>query len=367
MSAAISPTAGVEVSDRTVSRFDGIQVLRFVASAMVLVAHATIYVHERMNKTLPIWDHGGYGVDIFFVISGFVIVLAARTKRGTGWIGWQEFIAKRFVRIFPLYWFATLLNLAILLALPSVVLHSSFAWSEVVQWMLLIPTFNENGRIEPLVGVGWTLYFEMFFYLTFAMVLFARKNPLIYLTPLLLLIAAVGYFIPEKRYAFLIYFNPLILDFVFGMGIARLAEKDLLPSRLGIPLALLGFALLFMSTASLEYFHVVARCVICAMIVAGFAASEGFWRRVADRNLLLLGAASYSLYLIHPIVGPAVPAVLVKLGIFSVPLAILGSISASIVVAVVLHLYLEQPILDFLNQLVRKGLARQSSAVSAPP
>lgn len=342
------------------SRFDGIQVLRFVASAMVLVAHATIYVHERMNKAVPIWDHGGYGVDIFFVISGFVIVLAARSRQGVGWIDWQEFIVKRFVRIFPLYWFATLLNLAILLALPSVVLHSSFAWSEVAQWMLLIPTFNENGRIEPLVGVGWTLYFEMFFYLMFAAALFARKNPFIYLSPILIAIAAIGYFIPEKKYALLIYFNPLILDFVFGMGIARLAEKGLLPVKLGIPLAILGFILLLASTASLEYFHVVARCVFCAMIVAGFAASESFWRRVAGRNLLLLGAASYSLYLIHPIIGPAAPVVLVKIGVVNTPLAVAGSISASIFVAVLLHVYLERPILGFLNQRLRSTLAQRS-------
>jgi len=327
------------------TRFDGIQVLRFAASAMVLIAHATIYTAERLNASITVWRVGGAGVDIFFVISGFVIVLASHGRAPDAWVGWRSFLAKRVLRIYPMYWLATLLNLTILLAMPAAVLHSRFEMNELIQWFLLIPTLNGDGRVEPLVGVGWTLYFETFFYALFALALALRRSPYLLLPPILIVCALASAWKRPDWPPTAVYLDPRVLEFLLGMAVAATKDRLVQHPMAGAVAAVVGFVLMFAFGAigGLPEFGI--RATASLLIVAGTVAFEP---RVSGRVpsiLLFLGAASYAIYLIHPLTVPIVPMLMSKLHLQSAGLSVIGCIAVGVIAPSVLHRIIEVPIL----------------------
>ena len=147
--------------DTTRLNYEGIQALRFVAALLVVVTHTTFYAHERLDNSFSVWGHGTVGVDIFFVVSGFVMMYSSQKFVGSR-IGWQGFGMRRLIRILPMYWIATTVKLAALVLVPAAVLHAALDPQKVVMSYFLLPTRNVDGRVEPLLGVGWTLLFEMF-------------------------------------------------------------------------------------------------------------------------------------------------------------------------------------------------------------
>jgi peptidoglycan/LPS O-acetylase OafA/YrhL len=110
--------------------YTGIQALRFVAAMLVVLAHSTAMVNERMHLDMFKWRAGWSGVDIFFVISGFVMTISSGglTQRVDGW---KIFITRRLIRIVPLYWVATTIKLATILVLPSLALAACIVISPI--------------------------------------------------------------------------------------------------------------------------------------------------------------------------------------------------------------------------------------------
>jgi exopolysaccharide production protein ExoZ len=354
-------------SQQVLSRFDGIQVLRFVASALVLVAHATIYTAERLDPAVPVWRVGGAGVDIFFVISGFVIVLAGRGRGKDAWVSWRSFLAKRVLRIYPMYWLATMLNLAVLIVLPKTVLHSKFEANDLIQWFLLIPTRNADDRIEPLLGVGWTLYFETFFYALFALTLALRRSPYVLLPPILIACALASALRQPDWPAWTVYLDPRVLEFLLGMLVA-LAKDRLTPHpRAGAVIAVAGFVLLFMFGAIGDFSEFCVRAAASALIVAGTVALEPWLTGRVHPALLFFGAASYAIYLMHPLIVPAVPMVLAKLHLLDAGLSIVGCISAGLIVPCIVYQWVERPILAFGSTWLRRRGADVQPGRGVPP
>ncbi|RZF60738.1 acyltransferase [Sphingomonas populi] len=347
--------SSLEAAERPGRTYQGVQILRFIASALVLIAHASIYTQERNDKSISIWHQGGYGVDIFFVISGFVMVMASDPHKRGGVRNAVQFLLKRLARIYPLYWIATAMNLIILIALPKVVLHSRFEVGEVFSWFLLVPTLNSDGRIEPLVGVGWTLYFEMAFYCLFSIFIALRIRP-IFLLPILVAGGIYGLMLPAERAPGLVYFSPLLFEFGYGVIIGILARRGMMPVRGGALLIIIGFTTLLLSPARLGGIDIVMHGVSSALVVLGFVVLEPFWSRRLHPTLLVLGAASYAMYLFHPILGPAIPTVLSILHIKAGILSIIGVISVSVAVSLILHKVVEQPLLKKINFLIRSIL-----------
>ncbi|WP_297507751.1 acyltransferase [uncultured Caulobacter sp.] len=173
-------------------KYNGIQCLRLVAAFIVILMHSTFYLKERLVPEYPIWLNGARGVDIFFTISGFVMFVSS--KRLSGISGIKTFCEKRAIRILPLYWFVTTLKLAIMIVVPGVALHSSIEAVYVLKSYLLIPSENVEGNVEPLLGVGWTLILEFFFYGVFAIGLLARRKILEFCSIVLLAFFAISFF-----------------------------------------------------------------------------------------------------------------------------------------------------------------------------
>ncbi|MCJ1699305.1 acyltransferase [Rathayibacter festucae] len=347
--------------------FEGVQALRFVAALLVVITHATFYAHERLDDSITVWNGAAAGVDVFFVVSGFVMAVTAGPFEVRG--GWRFFAVRRVIRIVPLYWIATTLKIASILVLPGAVLHAALTpWSGVASYLFL-PARNPDGAVEPLLGVGWTLTYETAFYAVFALGLLLRRNVLVFASTVVLVVASGHLLRPAEDWpAWAVYFDPLVLYFAIGMAIGRIA--GLPRARRGLLLAL-GASAAFTVVAALapegiswQRDALFRKGIVTAAFVAVVLAEPLFRRlasrrganRVLRRPLLALGEASYSLYLCHPLIGPVVPAVLALIGLRAGVLSVAGTIAVSLVAGLAIHRWVERPLTRRLRRLPYAGL-----------
>lgn len=310
-----------------------LQVLRFVAAAMVVYVHAA-QVAVTVTGSSGILPHhlaglGLTGVDIFFVISGVVI---ARTAPG---LTPAQFAWRRIRRIMPIYWLCCISAVAV--ALPS-----GITWRDLLATLLLWPATDE--MTAPLLGVAWTLCFEMLFYACAALALIDRRIAYVLLG---LYALALG----SRSSAPLLQFlgNPLILEFLFGVVIARLPawRPGIVALPLGLTLliaaALLGLApeggtLGFLrGDGNLQRSFLIG--IPAALTVYGamhLSLKQSVWT--------YLGDASYTLYLTHTFAVTPLQALWTA---YPVPpdLIIVIGMAASIMLAWRVHEMVERPLL----------------------
>jgi peptidoglycan/LPS O-acetylase OafA/YrhL len=336
-------------------KYQGIQALRFIAALLVVVTHSTFYAHERLSSSVPVWNDGVVGVRVFFVISGFVMVASTTSLAGTR-DGWKYFSMRRIIRIVPMYWMATTVKLLTMLVLPAAVLHSALDPGKVVLSYLFLPSRNADGAVEPLLGVGWTLVFEMFFYAVFALALLVRAN-VIYLTGGVLVLVACGSLFRGANWpAWAVYFDPIVLYFLVGMLIAKLTLNPRTRRRLApAVLAVLVLGILYMvihpdidGSLNNRVFEMLA----VSAIVLAVAWLEPLIGRGIPKFATFLGAASYSLYLFHPLIAPAIPEVLVRLGVTNGVVSVLLSIAAALIATTLIYRFVELPVTAWLQTRV---------------
>jgi len=366
---ASHPNAGSSVSGLSLPKnsnnFEGIQGLRFIAALLVVITHSTFYATERLGAGGDIWARGVCGVDIFFVISGFVMVASTMRTWGRD-DAWKNFALRRLIRIVPMYWLATTAKLSTFLISPAAILHSHPTILHIVSSYLFIPTTNSEGEYAPLLGVGWTLDYEMFFYALFALALFAKKNVFAYLGAILSVASVASIFCTPGLPAITMYANSIVLEFFFGMLIAGLLHKSnyRLPLWASVSLVLAGGALLFAPYHNMPHVgpRVLADGLPAALLVLGVVALEPQLKGRIPRLVILFGDASYVLYLFHPLIAPIAPEFLRKLGIHIFSLSILLSISLALCVTALIHLSIER---YATNQLKKLFFSRPVSTAAA--
>jgi exopolysaccharide production protein ExoZ len=336
-------------------KYEGVQALRFIAALLVVITHSTFYTHERLDPGVAVWNFGTIGVNIFFVISGFVMMVSTQSLRGTP-DAWKYFSVRRLVRIVPMYWIATTLKLLTMVAIPGAVLHAALNPGDTILSYLFLPSRNIDGEVQPVLGVGWTLIFEMFFYAVFALGLFLRANVLLFSGSVLIVFALGNAFRGGGEWpAWAVYFDPIILYFLVGMVIAKVihnqAARKFIPYALGV-MGLVILAMAGMADMGNAVNSYTFRMLISAMLVLGAVWAEPFIAQRMPRAFLFLGAASYSLYLFHPLTAPLVPEVLNKLGIFSGPLSVVLCVLAAIVATSLIYRFVEVPLTKSLQKRV---------------
>jgi peptidoglycan/LPS O-acetylase OafA/YrhL len=188
-------------------RFDSIQVLRGIAALLVVTEHI-----RWMNR-------GAFGVDVFFIISGFMMMLSTQKNRTHFW-------RKRLLRILPPYYLLTLLTYVLLLLFPNMFEQTSHNPVYLVKSLLFIPFDIGGGVLQPIYRIGWTVNCEMFFYLLFgiAMHISFRFRGLI-CTGFLLGMAALGRWLPGSFAPITFYGAPIMLEFALGMGLYAVAKR----------------------------------------------------------------------------------------------------------------------------------------------
>lgn len=155
-------------------RLDALQALRAFAAALVVLDHGAEFIMTRVLHAIEVpnavYFFGALGVKLFFGISGFIILESARELPG-GFGGAGEFMRRRIVRVVPLYWLVTLAY-----AIKQTIAGNSPAPHAWVQSLLFLPFADAHGQMRPIVGVGWSLNFELFFYVAFALSLLLPKR-----------------------------------------------------------------------------------------------------------------------------------------------------------------------------------------------
>ncbi|OWK32370.1 acyltransferase family protein [Sphingomonas mucosissima] len=272
--------------------FLSIQYLRGIASVMVLLYHAGYDLNLITEGSRPHWLASG--VDIFFVVSGFVMVASTAQRPVTA----RRFLASRIARVVPIYWVATLAMIAILAfrgqTLPSL--------REVALSFLFIFYFNERAQdTSPILGPGWTLNYEIYFYLVFAALIRLPVTMRIALMGVLFVaITALRPIVPADSAFLTRMTSPIPLEFVAGMVIGHYRARIMqAPALLGVAAIAIAFAALALLNPPLPRVAFFAPPAV--LIVLGGVILE---RHVGQRRLGalgLLGDTSYSLYLTHPL------------------------------------------------------------------
>lgn len=344
-----------------------LQVLRAFAALSVAMLHAqhdAATLAERAGRVFaPItafpWQAG---VDVFFVVSGFIMVHASARLFGSPEAR-RLFLARRIARIVPVYWAVTTAYLAIALLVPAALNAEFIGWARILASYLFIPVPRPDGLVQPLYGLGWTLNYEMFFYALFALAIARpRREAVLGLSAALVGLVALGQAFGPLPQPLGFWSDPIILEFVYGMGLALLHGKG---RRLGGAWrGLLGTsalaALAYFATAAPEWaagFRFLAYGVPAAALVAAVALGPD--RAEAGplgRFGAALGDASYAVYLIHPFAIRAGRELVTRGGLGSMigPWSFVTfALAASVAVALLLYRFFERPITAALRRWLK--------------
>jgi peptidoglycan/LPS O-acetylase OafA/YrhL len=277
-----------------------VQALRGLAALLVLLFHLQ-ELAERAGAPRDVFVFGNSGVDIFFVISGLIMVFTTARPGSTA----GGFLRNRIARVAPLYWLVTLVVFAIAFAAPSLMKATTADPAQLLASLLFVPIRDVAGAVRPTVLVGWTLNYEMAFYLLFAagMLFPGRRAGLALVLGVLALAGTLGLILQPTGVLSGFYTQPIILE--FGAGVILGVALPALPTdrRLAAPAALLMAAALAVMWSGpwlwpqadrvLMYGVPAAIVVACALIMerAGLVLDQ--------RMVQAVGAASYSIYLTH--------------------------------------------------------------------
>lgn len=327
--------------------FRSVQALRAVAAFMIVVYHARGLVGlesvEQANL-LPPWLTSG--VDIFFVISGFVMTASTGGKR----LRADEFLLARLIRIVPLYWIA-LTTLLVFIALGWAIHPWPPAGEIAKSYLFIFYTDSRTGEMAPFLVPGWSLDYEMYFYLVFASLIWLTARPrIVAIATFFLLSVAMRRFLPASAMVFRLT-SPLPFEFVAGMAIAAAREPlGRIPARWGLSAVLLGFVAL---AAHVALPRTLAFGAPAALIVAGAVVAEPLFRGRASLPLVRVGDASFSLYLCHGFTF----ALLRVLGIgpsASLAWLVFGP-AAAVATSFAVHHGIERPATDMLRRISGSG------------
>ncbi|WP_426024755.1 acyltransferase family protein [Brevundimonas sp. TSRC1-1] len=280
-----------------------IQVLRGIAAMSVLFGHAQTEAVQMSPEFSRINFAWGAGVDLFFVISGFIMVLSSQRLFQKS-DGVATFLWHRFVRVVPLYWFYTTLMIVAALVFADQLEKTRLSAGGIISSYLFFPHLRWDGAIRPILSLGWTLNYEMFFYLLFSgTLLLSATRGMVALLCALVLFAIAGALFANLPTALAFWTDSIILEFGGGAILGWLYLK--IPQRIGLG-ALAGLTaaagasfILFQSMPTLPRF--VALGVPATLLVAA-----ALWGRAREPGRIQrwfanwIGESSYSMYLSHP-------------------------------------------------------------------
>lgn len=327
-----------------------IQYLRGVAALLVVLHHAR-NPNDWLFNPLASFTGGESGVDVFFVISGFVMAIAA-TKES-----FRDFAIRRVIRVVPLYWIITGLFISLrVIASPAEM--EPLTIQHLVKSLLFIPHFSPiyPGNIWPALVPGWTLNFEMFFYLLFALGIIVGRPILLVcaVVPLLVLAGFIGDF---RDPIIVTYTSPLLFEFILGVVLGVIFKRNGVPAIIGwlTPAAIV--LLLFPDLISQEN-QIACRISGATVLVAAALSLEPRVKKLPLRALKMLGDISYSLYLTHLIALAVASNIFRRLPIndwlqFTLYLAF--ALLGSCLLGYLTHRFVEKPLTQHLRRTFQKA------------
>lgn len=289
-------------------RLESVQILRGVAALLVVLVHAA-QRQDRLGTPAEFLSGfaylGSIGVDLFFIISGFVMALSMQNYSGT--TGALRFLQQRAFRIVPIFWIWSLV-----FGFVFVLQDSPIKLMSILNTFTFIPLFDLGIYDMPVLAVGWTLAFETSFYVIVALAV-ACKIPPWSLIPVLIVLAITPVLDQSASVAIRFFFNSIMLEFALGILAYNLWSKGWLRNSVVVAGAIGGAAVIyFLLPDKDDALHLAqplfnnslswVRTLVWGVPCFFFFLAVLKWRphdNLGTRTLRLLGDASYSIYLTH--------------------------------------------------------------------
>ena len=341
-----------------INKLSLVQISRAIAILFVLIGHANGLFYKQFEYdwfNISQWDRTG-GVDFFFVVSGFMIYYLYHKNRGDP-LKAKEFLLKRMIRIFPLYWLMLLATIGLFLLVPTLDSGLHLTGLVILQNVFLFTT-------DPLLAVTWSLSFILFFYLVFAAYLYRPKMMKYVVTIWLTTIVFITLFTNHE--SFFLSFNHVEI-FSGCFAAYMVLHFTIRFEKVLVMTGLFGFLFLWVMNVYkvLEHELLFTYSLFSVLIILGITAIDLKGTREIPSILSLLGDASYSVYICH---GPIIQFFLLlfaKLRIyeqtgFFVYLSLI--ICLTTVSCIGIYLLIEKPMTKFLRKhLVKKSVSLHSS------
>jgi exopolysaccharide production protein ExoZ len=353
------------IGDTRRTELVSIQYLRALAALGVVLCHASISLLDKAQSLLP-FGAGSAGVDLFFVISGFIMYYTTANRTMTT----GEFYLKRLIRIFPLYFAVSSAAFFLARLAPSATRTFSPHLYDYVRSILFVPFYSTMSQgvdsltplMRPEVGQGWTLNYEVFFYFLFGLSLYLpRRYRMRAFVALFLLLTAIGALFHPSSAILSTYTDSLLLEFVLGVLIGHFLIRNLPRSVMTIGISMLtvggiaSVAIQMFATVSLPRVIAYGLPAACLVALALWLEHKHLVPKVWA--FVLLGDASYSLYLLHGFVLAILRRVWARysnVNLVSTHIVfVLVSTIAAEIVAVAVFTYAERPTTRILTTALR--------------
>jgi exopolysaccharide production protein ExoZ len=333
-----------------------LQSLRGIAALLVLLHHTTFLIKEAFNLQYIggiFYQTGEYGVDFFFVLSGFIIFYSHYKDLGSKRLA--TYFNKRFTRVYPIYWIVTLPIIPMLYLFPNLGAQGTETQvSVILKSIFLFP--NET---PPILGVAWTLTHEVFFYLAFGLIFILLKPKYsipVAITWLSITLASFSNLLSIENYFLLDFvFSKFNLEFILGMICAYLVIKN----KIFYPkIMLLSGTFLFILSGinvKLMFFpidRVISFGIPAFILVLGAASLDISSKIRIPKMLLFLGDASYSIYLTHYPVTLIIAKVFTILGLSNAlhPFILMNLIALlTLASGCLFYIMIEKPLLNLIK------------------
>jgi exopolysaccharide production protein ExoZ len=349
--------------------FVSLQALRGFAALGVVLFHLLPFEAKYLPGASIVpsgFSAGRAGVDLFFVLSGFLAVWTTRGPSGAG--AAQRFLLRRVTRIYPLYWFYCIPLVLTAMAAPGGLSNGNKP--EVFASLLLIPN-----AAPPLLLVAWTLEFEIYFYLAFALLVWARlarRERMVALAAWgIIVVAAHAALAPTPAQAMLdAILSPLVFEFLAGCVAAWLCTAGIpraVTAAAGIAgCGILAIGLFWSETLfGMPWLRVAVFGIGAALLLVGCFGEDVAIRRMLPSVIVRIGDASYSLYLSHlftiGIVGHLLSHLSHSVGLLATPAghaaALCITILAAWLIAEASYRGVERPLLGLSRRLVKPEIS----------
>lgn len=347
---------------RATERLDNLQITRAVAMILVLLIHADFFSTKILKTPIlgGVFSPGGdAGVDIFFVLSGFIIYYIHHLDINQKSKFWP-YIIKRFSRIYPTYWIVTLLTIPLFFIFPQFGLGNETNLDRIIYSIFLLPSTE-----APIVHAAWTLIYEVLFYLTFALlILFGFKKMLPFIISIIIFtvigwIYSINNIVAFQNSIYYIFFSYHNFEFLIGIvGAYLVINKHFRYEKIFLLLSviILVSMLLFEYYQNHAYYHlrlfgygIPAFLIISSLssieLNKAFILPNNIWYRF----LLFLGNASFSIYLTHQFLISGIGRILSRLDLNNLLGGygiILITITLTLFFGCIFHLIIEKPLLN---------------------
>ena len=300
-----------------------ITLLRGVAALLVVIYHACEYTRTHGFPELSnMFRFGAFGVDIFFIISGYVMMLSIEKSKGRHAAHTAiDFFIRRIIRIAPIYWIGTITLYLIYVIQPEKFHQFSATPDQFIRSILFLPIKTSTSTINPILSQGWTLYHELFFYFVlFFLIIVRSKINIKYAAPaaIIIICATLNTLMTETKIEWIeLISSPMNMEFAFGCMLFNASNKITNRNNIIIPIALFSIAatiiLLNPDQSAHKGFERVIYWGIPATLIFAAAIAKNSTHKYETLFCKYAGDPSYSIYIFHGLAFSATDLVLNKM------------------------------------------------------